>query len=73
MLVLRIFVQIQTFRQMPFVPSHNFCHPGEGNDDDYSEKLILTIRVLGLLNVNANRQTQLNSTTNAHRPITSLC
>ena len=44
----------------------------EGDDDDYSEKLILTIKVLGLLNVNANRPTQLTSTTNAHRPITSL-
>ena len=44
----------------------------EGDDDDYSEKLIMTIRVLGLLIVNANRPTQLTSTTNAHRPITSL-
>ena len=27
MLVLEIFVQVQTFRRRPFVPSHNFCHP----------------------------------------------
>ena len=27
MLRLKIFVQIQTFWQRPFVPSHNFCHP----------------------------------------------
>ena len=27
MLMLRIFVQIQTFRRRPFVSSHNFCHP----------------------------------------------
>ena len=45
----------------------------EGDDDDYSEKLIMTIRVLGLLIVTANRPTQLPRTTNAHRPITSLC
>ena len=25
---LKIFVQVQTFRRRPFVPSHNFCHPG---------------------------------------------
>ena len=23
---LKVFVQIQTFRRMPFVPLHNFCH-----------------------------------------------
>ena len=34
--------------------------------------IILTIRVLGLLNVTANRSTRLTSATNAHRPITSL-
>ena len=27
MLGLKMFVQIQTFRWWPFVPSHNFCHP----------------------------------------------
>ena len=25
---LKIFVAVQTFRRRPFVPSHNFCHPG---------------------------------------------
>ena len=25
--MLKIFVQVQTFRRGPFVPSHNFCHP----------------------------------------------
>ena len=27
MIGLKIFVQIQTFRRRPFVPSQNFCHP----------------------------------------------
>ena len=27
MLVLKIFVRVQTFRRRPFVPSHNFYHP----------------------------------------------
>ena len=27
MLLVEIFVQVQTFWRMPFVPSHNFCHP----------------------------------------------
>ena len=25
--MLGLFVRVQTFRQRPFVPSHNFCHP----------------------------------------------
>ena len=29
MLGLKIFVRVQTFRQRPFVPSHNFCHPAQ--------------------------------------------
>ena len=29
MLELKIFVWVQTFRRRPFVPSHNFCHPGQ--------------------------------------------
>ena len=28
MLGLKIFVRVQTLRRRPFVPSHNFCHPG---------------------------------------------
>ena len=28
MLGLKIFVRVQTFWRRPFVPSHNFCHPG---------------------------------------------
>ena len=28
MLGLQIFVRVQNFRRRPFVPSHNFCHPG---------------------------------------------
>ena len=27
MLVLKIFVQVQSFWRRPFMPSHNFCHP----------------------------------------------
>ena len=29
MLGLNIFVRVQTFRQRPFAPLHNFCHPVE--------------------------------------------
>ena len=32
MLVLKILVQVQTFRWRPTVPSHNFCHPTENQD-----------------------------------------
>ena len=32
MLVLKILVQVQTFRRRPFVPLHNFCHPTENQN-----------------------------------------
>ena len=34
MLGLKIFVRIQTFRQRPFAPSPNFCHPDDDDEHD---------------------------------------
>ena len=34
MLGFKIFVRVQTFRQRPFVPSHNFCHAAKSKDQD---------------------------------------
>ena len=56
MLGLKIFVGVQTFRRRPFLPSHNFCHPGHISSKS-SESLIH--RPLSLLNHQKTRQTSL--------------
>ena len=38
MLEFEIFLRVQTFWRRPFVPSHNFCHPDEDNNDNCNEE-----------------------------------
>ena len=46
MLGFEIFVQVQTFRRRPFVPSHNVCHPAKSKDQDHKTVLAAKDKLL---------------------------